>query len=189
MDKMKLVTLIIVLVGGMLVIGSYIHGLVTNPGKASALWGGVPRSLVPAYTLSMVLAAAGYLLFTYFLLFRATHMGLEPDFRVLAVIYVLILVPSALWMPLVIQLVSRPDPLVWFAIRLVLALVLWSFSLSPMHLTRGTGPTGPRWSGASCSCCIPLSLMQSSGRGLSPVRNRDSPVSLAPGLQESRVGA
>jgi hypothetical protein len=60
--------------GGVAVLGSYVHGFVTRPHTSGALWGGVPEGLRPLYTLSMLLAAAGYLLFTSLLLFRV-----DPD--------------------------------------------------------------------------------------------------------------
>ncbi len=123
MDQPKLITIIIIALGGVLVLGSYVQGMVANPGKASALWGGVPKSALPAYTVMMLLAAVGYLLFTYFLLFRASPLGVNPDFRLYAVIYAIILIPSALWMPLTVQMVSQPSPVTWFAIRLALILV------------------------------------------------------------------
>jgi hypothetical protein len=119
----KRITIMLIVLGGIFVLGSYVHGVVVNPDKASALWGGVPQNLLPAYTASMFLSAAGYLLFTYFLLFRTSQLGLNPDFRIYAVIYAFILIPSALWMPLTVQMVTQPGPVVWFAIRLALALV------------------------------------------------------------------
>ena len=56
------------LLGGAAVLGSYAHGLATHPEGGEALWGGVLPQLRPLYTAGMLLAALGYLAFTYFLL-------------------------------------------------------------------------------------------------------------------------
>lgn len=123
MDQARIITMIVIVLGGILVPASYVHGVVSNPGRASLLWGGVPQRLVPVYVVSMLLSAVGFLLFSYFLLFRALQLGIRPDFRVLAVIYAVILMPSAAWMPLTFQMVSSASPTVWLAIRLVLVAV------------------------------------------------------------------
>ncbi len=121
--KSKMLALITVLAGGVLVLASYIRGLITDPARASALWGGVPETWLPLYTISMVLAAVGYLLFTFFLFFRAHELGIFIDFRRVWLAYVAILVPSALWMPLTIEMVTSPSPSTWAMIRLMLTLV------------------------------------------------------------------
>jgi len=56
-------------VGGILVLGSYAHGLITHPASRDAIWGGVPETIKPLYTANMLFAAAGYLAFTYFVMF------------------------------------------------------------------------------------------------------------------------
>jgi hypothetical protein len=115
------------LIGGVAVLGSYAHGLTTRPDASAALWGGVPPALQPFYTLSMLLAAAGYFLFTTFLLFRVSpdrlRIGGRLGYGWFNVLYALILFPSALWMPLTFRMVDQPSPALWAAIRLVLALV------------------------------------------------------------------
>ena len=66
------------LVGGAAVIGSYVQELSRHPGSGSSLWGGVPEAIRPLYTISMLLAAAGYFAFTSFILLRARPGG---DFK------------------------------------------------------------------------------------------------------------
>jgi hypothetical protein len=112
--------------GGLAVLGSYTDGL-ARPGAAAVLWGGVPEGLRPLYTGSMLLAALGYFPMTGAVLFgldagRARVAG-RFDYRLFVLLYALILVPSALWMPLTFQMVDTPSPLLWAAIRAVLALV------------------------------------------------------------------
>ena len=51
-------------VGGACVLASYVWGLSALASSEPGLWGGVPVSWRPAYTLNMVLAAVGYFPFT-----------------------------------------------------------------------------------------------------------------------------
>ena len=114
--------------GGILVLGSYAHGLITHPANRDAIWGGVPETIKPFYTANMLLAAAGYLAFTYFVLFR-----LHPDnaqlanisgYKVFYLIYAFILFPSALWMPLTYSALGHlGSSLYYWAVRIVLAIV------------------------------------------------------------------
>jgi hypothetical protein len=113
--------------GGIAVLGSYAHGLASNPLTRAEVWGGVPEALRPFYTLNMFLAAGGYFAFSSFVFRR-----LDPDrtriaggfgFGVFKFLYALILVPSALWLPLTFAMIEAPSPALWVSIRLTLALV------------------------------------------------------------------
>lgn len=117
----------IVLVGGVAVLASYAYVVSLDAATQRALWGNVPETLLPAYVTSMLLAATGYLVFTGYLLFRV-----EPDrariagrigYGLLHVLYLMILIPSALWLPLTAAMVQQPSGLLWLLIRLVLGLV------------------------------------------------------------------
>jgi hypothetical protein len=114
-------------VGGVLVIGSYLLGVRAHPQTAGQAWGGVPRRLKPFYVASMLTAAAGYFAFTYHVLF-----SIDPDevevlgafgFGVFILIYALILLPSAIWMPLTFAMLDRPRRWLWWAIRITLLIV------------------------------------------------------------------
>ena len=113
--------------GGLAVLGSYAYELTAHAGTSEALWGAVPDALRPFYTISMVMAAIGYFPLTLFLFFGVdpdrTRIGGRFGYGVLVVLYALILVPSALWMPLTFAMVEQPGAALWVAIRLVLALV------------------------------------------------------------------
>ena len=113
-------------VGGIAVLGSYAYCLTSYPARVGDFWGDVPDGLQGVYTVNMLLAAAGYFAFTFFLLFRArfpngggegAHLG---RFNLL---YLLILAPSALWMPLTFTMLESPSDGLWWLIRLVLATV------------------------------------------------------------------
>ena len=110
--------------GGLAVLGSYAHGL-TGPAP-DRLWGGVPEGLKPLYTASMLAAAVGYFPMTLYVLF-----GLDPQrtrvggfgWHVFPALYALVLVPSALWLPLTGAMLDAPSGGLWLAVRGVLALV------------------------------------------------------------------
>jgi hypothetical protein len=113
-------TLILInVVGGIAVLGSYAWCVARHP-DAGAFWGGVPAGLRPVYTVNMFMAAAGYLAFTFFLVYR-----LEPARRVghFHALYALILIPSALWMPLTFAMLEAPSDRLWWSIRASLAAV------------------------------------------------------------------
>lgn len=114
-------------IGGVAVLGSYVVGLATHPESRGAVWGGVPESLQPLYTVCMFLAAGGYFLFTPYVFFtldpgRVRVFG-RFGFGAFSFLYAAILIPSALWMPLTFRMVAEPDASLWLAIRIVLLVV------------------------------------------------------------------
>ncbi|TFH28599.1 MAG: hypothetical protein E4H00_08485 [Myxococcales bacterium] len=66
--------ILINVIGGVAVLGSYAYGLLTYPNAGTVLLGGVPEALRPLYTASMLSATVGYFAFTGFLLF-----AVDPD--------------------------------------------------------------------------------------------------------------
>jgi len=115
-------------VGGILVLGSYAHGIITHPANRDAIWGGVPETIKPLYTANMLFAAAGYLAFTYFVMFSLNRDNAQlanlSGFKVFYIIYAFILFPSALWMPLTYAALGHPaNSLYCWAVRVILAIV------------------------------------------------------------------
>lgn len=117
----------IVLVGGVAVLGSYSQLLLHSPDRLSDFWGGVPAAWLPAYTANMLLAALGFFAFTGLVL-----LGLKPEqvrfagrlgYNLFHALYLLILIPSALWMPFTLTMIENPSAGLWLAIRIILALV------------------------------------------------------------------
>ena len=124
MNKSKQILLLINLLGGAAVIGSYIWGFISSPGGLEAFWGGVPAVLRTAITVNMLLAAASYLVIFLILLLRvpvAATVGNLP-FWTFHIIYLVILFPSALWMPLTQAVIKQYTPLCWGSVVLVLVL-------------------------------------------------------------------
>jgi hypothetical protein len=117
----------IVLVGGVIVLTSYAYSLGIDASTRADLWGGVPPEIGPAYVVSMVLAAAGYFAFTFFLFFRVdpdeTRIAGRFRFNLFSGLYTLILGPSALWLPLTSAMIQRPSSVLWLGVRLVLGMV------------------------------------------------------------------
>jgi len=139
----QVILLIINILGGAAVIGSYVFGLKGQSGGANVLWGGVPNSLRPVYTVSMILSALGFFAFIYFILFRLVPgevlIGGRFGFSLFYAIFLVILVASAFWMPLTNAYVGNPSTGIWIGIRTVLALVgLGSIALMLALLTLQT---------------------------------------------------
>lgn len=112
---------IVNLLGGGLIIFSYLHGLKKYPTERSAVWGGVPDKLKPWYTVSMLLAAAGYLIFLYFIFLILDWASLSVIAVVLLYVFTLMMLfPSALWMPLTFGMLHQPSRWRWRLIRLTL---------------------------------------------------------------------
>ncbi len=138
----------IILLGGPAVLASYAYGVWIDPTAVGAAWGGVSPQIRPFYGVGMLLAMLGYFAFTYFIFFR-----LDPDearianrfgFSLFNVLYIAILIPSALWMPLTLLMLAEPSRTLWWAIRVVLAVVgLASLSLIAALLT--IRPRRPAW--------------------------------------------
>lgn len=127
MAAQQITLLIIIIVGGLAVLGSYVFGFMLQPGSGNALWGGVPSGLRPIYTISMVISILGFFAFVTFILFQIHPSQIQTaspfHFSIFYVIFLGILIPSALWMPLTQMMTSHPSKVLWIGIRLVLVLV------------------------------------------------------------------
>ena len=123
-DRLRIIFFIVNVVGGIAVLGSYAHGLLTEVALRPKLWGGVPETWRPLYTVNMFLAAGGYFFFTAHFLMRALPSGAlffnRLGFEWIIFLYATFLISSALWMPLTFSMMKVPSDGTWFAIRSVL---------------------------------------------------------------------
>jgi hypothetical protein len=123
----SIVLLAVIALGGAAVIGSYVFGLRGKAGASDALWGGVPAKVKPVYVVSMVLSAIGFLAVMYYIFFELDPpeviMGGKSGFYLFFPIFIAILGPSALWMPLSKRYVAQPSTYMWIMVRAVLFLV------------------------------------------------------------------
>lgn len=120
MATQQVILLVINVLGGVAVIASYILGFLTHPESGNALWGGVPGWLRPVYGISMILSALGYFAFIYFILFRLIPAEVQIanrfGFSMFYVIFLGILLPSALWMPLTQAMIANPGTGIWIGV-------------------------------------------------------------------------
>jgi hypothetical protein len=127
MDTLQIILLLMNVVGGVAVLGSYVLWLKGSPGGADALWGGVPAKIRPVYGVSMIFSAIGYLAVLYYLFFTADPGEVQiaggSGFVWFIPIIVLMLFPSALWMPLSALYLDRPGRGAWVGVRVVLFVV------------------------------------------------------------------
>ena len=91
------------ILGGISVLFSYAHGLITHVELRDYLWGGITEVIRPLYTINMFLATAGYFFFTSYVInkmFRSkNHQFKKIHFVIINILYAGIIIPSALWMP------------------------------------------------------------------------------------------
>jgi hypothetical protein len=143
----KTLWLLINVIGGIAVIASYIIGFRSRSDAVTLSWGGVPAGLRPFYTVGMLLAALGYFAFGIYLLLQnpqqMTVFG-RYGFGLLSIIFVFILLPSAMWLPLTLQAVARASSLLVWLVRLDLALV-GAGSLALLIALLNTHSSSPNW--------------------------------------------
>jgi len=126
-DAQRRKFLLINVFGGIAVLASYAWGALAAPDMMGSLWGGVPEALRPFYTVNMLLAAAGYFLFAPYI---ALRVETERDdflgrfgYSTFGVLFVLVLIPSALWLPLTALMLTQPSAGLWALVRIDLFLV------------------------------------------------------------------
>ncbi len=127
MHPQKKKWLVINVVGGIAVLGSYAHGLITHPDTRDMLWGAMPSPLKSIYGVTMWLAAAGYLVFMHHVFFRIdageARIGQHFGFGVINACCAAVVFASALWMPLTFAYLAEPSTALWVLIRVDLLIV------------------------------------------------------------------
>tara|TARA_B100000029_G_scaffold108944_1_gene100395 strand:+ start:10079 stop:10606 length:528 start_codon:yes stop_codon:yes gene_type:complete len=130
--KRNILFLLVNLILGFAVILSYIWGLVYYPEYGSALWGKIETNNIPYIIFSMLLAAVGYFVFSfYFLNYKKFQTFNTLEYLYILSLYIVILFFSALWMPLSIGFINTNNNLF-----LILDLVsLYLVGISSLLLT------------------------------------------------------
>jgi len=154
----RLSLLMINLIGGVAVLGSYAVGISSHPGQTDLLWGTLPEGVRGIYTANMLPAAIGYLVaFAYLMAAppeRLQHAG-KPALPTLSTVYATFLASSTAWMPLCwVALDGGRDDLIGL-IKLVLLLAGLSSAGLLLLLARLTDPPRPRWWRASAQSAAP----------------------------------
>jgi hypothetical protein len=148
MHPKKWLPLLINIIGGAAVLGSYALGILTHPNASQMLWGEILESIRPYYTANMLLASIGYFAFIYFILFYlnpvTTRVAGRFGFSLFAVLFAGILIPSAFWMPLTFLALERSSLILVWAVRIVLWLVGLS-SLGLFYAILMVEPRQPLW--------------------------------------------
>ena len=157
-------TLFINLVGGFAVLGSYAWGLSSHPGEGALLWGDIPESWKPLYSLNMLPAALGYLTFTAYLLSAKPE---ELRFRgekalvLFQINYGLFLTTAAFWMPLCWIALDGNQTWLLLPIQSVLAVtglasigfiyLLWNLEAPPRPRFHKAALVGACWLALQCA--------------------------------------
>jgi hypothetical protein len=141
--------LAVLVVGGLAVLASYVHGFLTHPDYRWAIWGGIPAEMKPVYVVSMLLATAGFFPMTTFFLLRldARNASIAGRFGygLVLALYAAVLVGSAAWMPLTYAMIETPTVGTWVAIRLVLGVVALGGLGLAFSLFTSNQKTPTRW--------------------------------------------
>lgn len=121
--------------GGISVLGSYLLGLVYYPELRMNLWGGVDGIWKTIFSMSMLPAAAGYLLFFYYMVFKSGLDGFEHDVVLLrhlpSILCAVFLISASVWMPSTLAYLSGNSTLWWN----VAVVSLWITAISLLLLT------------------------------------------------------
>jgi hypothetical protein len=127
MHRQTRILIVLNVIGGIAVLASYAIGFGSASSAGDALWGGVPESLRPYYTVNMFLAAAGYFLFTPYIAFRLrpeqTRIAGRFGYGLFPALYALVLFPSAVWLQLTELMIAQPSAWMWAVVRLDLACI------------------------------------------------------------------
>ena len=120
----KISLILINLIFGSMVLYSYYIGLNKEPELSLKLWGGVPNILQPIIIGSMFVSAIGYFFFTYNFLVNVdinnTLFLNKFNYWYLHILYLLILIPSMLWMNLTFKYMKSGNAFDWYIVVAIL---------------------------------------------------------------------
>ncbi len=127
MHKQQKFLLAIVLIGGVAVLGSYAWGILAIQNATQILWGDVPAIIRSFSTVGMFTGALGFFAYSFFILFKLnpddTRIYSRFGYTIFNFLYIAILIPSALWLPLTFLAVQNNNSMVLWLARLDLIVV------------------------------------------------------------------
>ncbi len=127
--------LLVNLIGGTTVIGSYVFSIAFFPEHRESFWGGIDGNLRRVFTISMVPAAVGYLIFACFMVSKSEVLEFNQDDLINGyapiILSVIFLIASTVWMPTLALYLDSNQP-IWWHISLT---SLWITALTLMILT------------------------------------------------------
>lgn len=138
--------LAILVIGGILVLASYVIGL--KAGKsADILWGGTPKNIRGVYTIAMIISALSFMITSIFIFLSMKNLNIvlpySLNINIFNILYSVLLICSMLWIPLVNIMVTNPSVLLWLAIRVILILVgLAALAILILLIKMTPRPTG-----------------------------------------------
>ena len=139
------VFLIVNLIGGVAVLGSYAIGLGYFPEYRDELWGGINGIWRNVLITVMLLSGAAYLTFCYFIVFRedihtyGTHFILGP--HTISLLTGLFLLSATMWMPSAILYMHTENNIWWvFTVGALWVTALSLLSLTGMYAFSTTAP-------------------------------------------------
>ena len=148
MHKQQKFLLAIVLIGGVAVLGSYAWGILAIQNANQILWGNVPAIIRSFSTAGMFTGALGFFAYSFFILFKVnpddTRIYSRFGYTIFNFLYIAILIPSALWLPLTFLAVQNNSSMVLWLARLDLIVVAAASILLLLALLF-TQPRRPAW--------------------------------------------
>lgn len=123
MDGARTSFAVVQIVGGIAVLGSYVHGFSAHA-DPGVLWGTIAPEVIPPYTACMPPAALGYLVAAGYLVTRVdprTERLGTVGFSGLTAAFAVLLLASTLWMPLSLAAFDAQAPWLWTWIQVDLA--------------------------------------------------------------------
>ena len=125
--------LVVNLIGGCAVLGGYIVCLSSYPQHGEAMWGGIQGDLRNVFIGSMLIAAAGYIVFCFYVICLD---GVSGDQRIslhlwATIISSIFLLSAALWVPTTISFIHLGNTTLW----VVAVTSLWVTAGSLVGLT------------------------------------------------------
>ena len=109
--------LIINLIGGTAVLGGYAGFLYMFPEQRDSLWGGIEGGWQWVFIVSMLTAAAGYLCFSYSILFQSTSVEFSSRLfqskHAISILSMVFLLTAAVWLPATIAYLESGNAIWW----------------------------------------------------------------------------